>query len=121
MAEERLESVVITVIRPRPPPARRRCPVPAPSQSRSNHGRVRAAAPPRLDPEQELRIREPLAAVVQEHGVDAVAEGEPHPGGDEDVVPAVGVDVADAQPPGPVVLGPQAVGDLLELPPPRFR
>ena len=100
-----------------PGSARGRDRVPSPSVQtvEVEPGRVRPAAAARLDAEQELAVEKLLAAVVQQQRVDAVAVREVHAGGDEDVLPAVGVEVADARAPGPVVLDADAVGDLLEL------
>ena len=68
----------------------------------------------RLDAEDELAVHETLPVFVQQERVDPVAEGEVHGRGDEDVVPAVGVQVVDAHSPGPVIFDADLVGDLLE-------
>src|SRR2546423_552147 len=76
--------------------------------------RVRPAAAARLDAERELRVDELAAAVVQQQRVDAVAMRIIHARGDEDVIPAVRIDVADARSPWPVSFRAGAIGDLLE-------
>ena len=70
--------------------------------------------PPRLDTENELAVQEARAQVVQQHRIDAVPEGKAHAGADKEIVEAIGVEIADAQAPGPVVLHTQGVGDLSE-------
>ena len=60
----------------------------------------------------ELGVAEPLAILVQQDRVHAIAEGEIHAGGDKHVLKAVGVDVTCAQSPGPVILGANPVRDL---------
>ena len=52
--------------------------------------------------------------VVQQDGVDAIAIGITHPRGNEDVVPAVCIQVADAWSPWPVSLGSEPIGNFLE-------
>src|SRR3954468_11301608 len=76
---------------------------------------MRPAAAAGLDAEQELAVEKLLALVVQEQRIDAVPEREVHRRGNEHVEPAVGVEVADARPPRPVVFGADAVRNLLEL------
>ena len=78
-------------------------------------GLLEAAIGSRLDTDEELAVEEGLARVVEQHRVDPVAVGHVHAGAEEGVLPAVGVEIADAQSPGPVVLGADSVGDLLEL------
>ena len=73
------------------------------------------AAAARLDAEHELRVDEPLAAIVQLHRVDHVAFRIVHAGGDEDVVESVGVEIADARSPRTVVLDADRVGDFAVL------
>src|SRR5213078_4959747 len=75
---------------------------------------IRDAVGAWLDTEQKFAGKEMSPAFVQEYGVDPVAMREVHPGGDEDVVPAVGVEVVHARSPGPVRFHPDRVGDLLE-------
>src|SRR3989449_8852949 len=55
-----------------------------------------------LDAEQKFAGKEMPPAFVQEYGVDPVAMREVHARRDEDVVPAVGVEVVHARSPGPV-------------------
>ena len=92
-------------------PAASRCPLSLPVGVELEERRDDAALP-RLDAEHELGVDESLAAIVQHHRVDHVAVGIVHAGGDEDVVEAVGVEVADARSPRPVVLDADRVGDL---------
>src|SRR5205807_1035031 len=54
-------------------------------------GRLRASSSPRLDPQEELRVAELLAAVVQQERVDGIAEREAHARRDEDILPAIRV------------------------------
>ncbi len=72
-------------------------------------------AGPRLEAGQELGIEESFALVVEQQRVGGVAEGVGHRGGDEDVFPAVGVDVGGGEAPGPVVLEVELLAVLLEL------
>jgi len=65
---------------------------------------IRDAVGARLDAEQKFARKEMPPAFVQEYGVDPVAMREVHARGDEDVVPAVGVEVVHARSPGPVRL-----------------
>src|SRR5881227_1749222 len=85
----------------------------SPSQSIDQLG-VGPPAPARLDAEDEFAVAVDLAAVVQQQRIDAIAERKIHAGGDEDVLPAVRVEVAGAQAPGPVVLDVHGVRDLRE-------
>ena len=78
---------------------------------------VSAAVAPRLDAEQEFAVQELFSTIVQQHGIDAITEGEAHAGTDENVVPAIGIDVAHAHTPGPVRLNSYAIGNLLEFAP----
>ena len=84
-----------------------------PEASSSNHG---VARPPLRGstPSDELGVDEPLPAVVELHRIDHVAFRVVHPGRDEDVVVAVGIEVADARSPRAVVLDVDGVGDLVE-------
>src|ERR1041384_1867434 len=68
----------------------------------------------RFDPEQKFCVAEPFAVLIQEQTVDSVAETEPHSGGDEHVLKTIGIQVADADPPGPEGLGADLVRDFLE-------
>ena len=103
IADERLPSGAITMILPRCP--RHEIRAHAFLQAvELEPRRVRPAAPAGLDPQREFGIHELRALVVQQHRVDAVSVRVVHAGRDEDVVPAVCVDVADARSPRPVVL-----------------
>ena len=68
-----------------------------------------------LDAQEELRVEKLLSAIVQQQGIDAVAERKVHARRDEDVVPTVGVQIADARSPGPVVLHAHTVRNFLEF------
>src|SRR5579872_1334863 len=76
---------------------------------------VGAAIPARLDPEQKFGVQELLAAVVQQQRIDAVAVRETHAGGDKNIFPAIGVEIPDTGPPGPVALDAELIGDLREF------
>src|SRR5216117_3041738 len=65
---------------------------------------IRDAVGAWLDAQQEFAGQEMPPDFVQEHGVDPVAMREVHARGDEDVVPAVGVEIVHARSPGPVRL-----------------
>ncbi len=75
---------------------------------------VRCPIAARLDAENEFGRHEAPSGVVEQQRVDAVAERVVHARGDEDVLVAVGVEVADADAPGPVVLEPEFIGSLDE-------
>ncbi len=75
----------------------------------------RQAARARFDAEQELGVDEPLAAVVQLDGVRGIPERKVHRRRDEHVVEAVGVEIADARAPRPVVLGVERLRGFAEL------
>src|SRR6266581_5855386 len=65
---------------------------------------IRDAVRAWLDAEREFARQKVLPGFVQEYGVDPVAMREVHARGDEDVVPAVGVEIVHARSPGPVRL-----------------
>src|SRR5881396_2586073 len=65
---------------------------------------IRDAVGAWLDAEREFARQKVLPGFVQEYGVDPVAMREVHARGDEDVVPAVGVEIVHARSPGPVRL-----------------
>ena len=69
-------------------------------QSSSNHGGSDLAVPARLDAQDEFGVEKFLSAIVQQKRIDAVTIGEAHARGDEDIVPAVGIQIADAGPQG---------------------
>src|SRR5437867_4351022 len=69
---------------------------------------------PRFDAQQKLGIDEPLAVLVQQHGIYSVAKTKAHAGGNENIFEAVGIQVADADAPGPQRLGSDLPGDLLK-------
>ena len=71
-------------------------------------------AGPRLDPEQELGVGEGASFVIEEHVVAVIAVREVHAGGDEQVGPAVGVEIGGARTPGPSGLGVRRVRPLGE-------
>src|ERR1035438_7234410 len=52
--------------------------------------------------------------VVQEHGIDPVSKREVHGRRDEDIIPAIRIDVSDARSPRPVVLYPHGVGNFFK-------
>src|SRR5204863_3328062 len=65
-----------------------------------------------LDAEHEFAGQKSLAIFVQQQRVDAVAKWEVHSGGDEDVVPAVTVEILHTRSPRPVSLDAPRVGYL---------
>ena len=73
-----------------------------------------APAAPRFDSENEFGIAELFPAVVEQHAVDAVAERVVHARGDEGVFESIRIEVTAAQSPRPVVLRPDALGDIDE-------
>ena len=71
---------------------------------------------PGLDPEHELRVDEPLAAVVEPHRIHHVAERVVHARRDERVIVSVRIEVADARSPWTVILRVDGIGHFAKLP-----
>src|SRR5258708_6575739 len=57
-------------------------------------GYVNVAA--RFNPQQKFGVKELFSTIVQEHRVNSVTKRETHPGRDENVIPAISVNVANA-------------------------
>ena len=75
---------------------------------------VDASSRARLDTQQKLRIEEPLARFVQQHGIDAVAKRIAHAGGDKNVLITVGVEVGHTHTPRPIGFDTELVGHFVE-------
>ena len=69
---------------------------------------------PGLHAQNELAVPKGLSPVVEQDGIDPVTKWIVHARRDEGVDVAVGVQISGAEPPGPVVLGPDLVGDFPE-------
>src|SRR5882762_2373880 len=67
----------------------------------------------RLNTKQELGVQKLLALIVQKHGVNSITVGVAHAGSNEDVVPAVGVDITYTRTPGPIGLNSALIGYFL--------
>ena len=78
------------------------------------HGLVRAATRARFHSEQELRVKKALPLFVEQDGVDGVAERPAHAGGDENILVAIGIEVAHARSPRPVRLRTNLIGNFLK-------
>ena len=70
----------------------------------------------RLNPQDELRVEKGLPAVVQQQGIDTVAEGIIHTRSDKHIFIAIGIEIADAKPPRPVVFNADLIGYFAEVP-----
>src|ERR1044072_84885 len=68
----------------------------------------------RFDPEQKFSVPEPFPILIPQDAIDAVTEAKAHSRGDEHVLEAVGVQVTDADTPGPEGLRSDPVGDFFE-------
>src|SRR5439155_15788365 len=63
----------------------------------------------------EFTVQEGSPQVVQENRIDSVTIVVAHTGGDEHVCITVGIEVADADSPGPIVFNADLVGNLRKL------
>ena len=67
-----------------------------------------------LDPQDELAVQKVLALVIQKDGINTIAVRIIHAGRDEHVDKSIGIEIPHAQSPGPIVLCPDLVGNLVE-------